>query len=208
MKTKTQLRGICPACFREQATKRGRMVDHGYSIPQDWHQRTGSCYGVNAHHFGTPEGKTFTEGLVAICLDNAKNLQREADKFADHSKVARIERKRHNGEVRVYTPADGDQFVGAVKIHHSNLLARVRSNESQAQRFREIVDGWKMQKLREVQVEKKQPLIHGAHNKEPRYTLCGRRVVQMFGGRMLRVGNNEQVTCPKCLAAIQKRKSA
>lgn len=69
MKKRVQLRGVCAFCGCTHATKKGRMVSHGYVKKVDGYSSPRSmteCYGVDLPHYGSPEIKTFLEKQIKV----------------------------------------------------------------------------------------------------------------------------------------------
>lgn len=69
-KTRIQLRGICPVCGGEFATRYDRMVEHGYTIQHGF--QSGSCHGVRKFHLGHKDCPEWMKGYQAF-LTNQHN---------------------------------------------------------------------------------------------------------------------------------------
>lgn len=67
MTTKTQLRGHCPYCGRQQAIKNGTMAHHGYTV--DWGYFNGVCTGQQ--HRPLEQDRTVWDLLKARLLEDA-----------------------------------------------------------------------------------------------------------------------------------------
>ncbi len=67
--TRTQMRAICPCCFKEHAVSGDTMVAHGYTL--DYGFQNGTCRGAGKSHFGTVAGRVYTSELI-------KELRNEA----------------------------------------------------------------------------------------------------------------------------------
>ena len=55
--TRTQLRGICPVCLSQHATKNGLMVSHGFTVGFGF--QNNSCDGTEAPHLGSKDAPSF-----------------------------------------------------------------------------------------------------------------------------------------------------
>lgn len=76
--TRTQLRAICPCCFRQHAVdEAGRMVAHGYTL--EYGYQNGTCSGHRKPHFGTVEGRTITEQTAERSINDAGMIEKNAD---------------------------------------------------------------------------------------------------------------------------------
>lgn len=77
--TRTQLRGICPGCFKQHALRNGEMVAHGYTL--DYGFQNGSCHGTGAPHFGTEEGRDVAKTNAADAAHRAEQINARMDRF-------------------------------------------------------------------------------------------------------------------------------
>lgn len=210
MTTKTQLRGICPICFREHATKAGWMVQHGYQRPERWHQNVGECTGTGRHHFGSPAGLQHSQRETdrlsnLLALYRVRRLDIIGNRVEMLVRETRVRREgrfvTESTEVRK-GEAGWDQLV---RQHLWVVESDIRSLESTIRARLEREAKWVETPLREVTVEKRAPLVH--------FYTGGNRLVFCAGSVMAghRLANNatrerERVTCPKCLARLQNVK--
>jgi len=204
--TKTQQRATCSACFAEQAiTKRGALVAHGYTRPQQWHQNVGTCDGAGQMHFGTTQGRDYTQTLAQRVRDAAQGVDvNAADVLAGRAPV--MGRKRIAGS-RVYTMTAIENVTQSQRQQYAATLTQ------QAQQMREhareldaAVAKWVAVAPKTVRVEAKQTLLHMRD--------AGRR----FGGKLCAssamgalkgytTSDVASVTCEKCKALIARRQS-
>ncbi len=74
---KTQTRGICQCCGREQAVVNGMMAKHGYTVKQGWF--SGVCSGKN---FAPVQvSRTETDSLIASITEEVAELIATANKY-------------------------------------------------------------------------------------------------------------------------------
>jgi hypothetical protein len=73
MKTRIQVRGICPICTKQHAVSNNTyMVPHGYTI--SWGSFNGSCFGVNAPHLGDINAPAFIKTAILKLENHLTNL--------------------------------------------------------------------------------------------------------------------------------------
>jgi hypothetical protein len=73
MKTRIQVRGICPICTKQHAVSNNTyMVPHGYTI--SWGSFNGSCFGVNAPHLGDINAPAFIKTVILKLENHLANL--------------------------------------------------------------------------------------------------------------------------------------
>ena len=141
--TRTQLRAVCPICFRDHAVDGGRMVSHGYTI--DYGFQNGICYGHNKPHFGTPEGRTITARQAEMTRDRADLIERNADA---------VERDPKGVDIR-----DGrGQIIAEPKLHDihyhiERMRSTVREHRCYALMLEKMVADWQPKEPREVVIE-------------------------------------------------------
>lgn len=206
--TTTQLRGTCPICFRDHATRDGgRMVQHGYERPQGWHMNVRECSGTSSYHFGTEAGRGEAAAYAAAIRRHAQG-QRERAAALRAGEVAEltVSGLRHRDPPRTITPAAGYEWERAVEAAARSADSNAKQADAAAADVEKRVAEWKPAELREVAVEKKAAVTH-LH--VPRYvTLCSSSI--MGGQRKLhsRLTKDEaEVTCPRCLARLEARKA-
>lgn len=79
MTTKTQTRGHCPYCGREQAIKNGTMAHHGYTV--DWGYFNGVCQGQQ--HRPLEQDRTVWDQLKVKLLEDAAEKDDIARRLED-----------------------------------------------------------------------------------------------------------------------------
>lgn len=155
----TQLRAICPACFAQQATKNGRMVQHGYTRPQGWHQNVGTCFGVNKPHFGTEAGRDVVKGIADGLRRNATELDaRQARLLSGDSTEPVYAAKREFGRtmmVVVAEPSQAQRDAYAARLGHEASDCRRAAVDYDAK-----AAAWQPAEPVAVPVEKKETTIH------------------------------------------------
>lgn len=96
--TKTQTRGNCQCCGRDQAVTRGRIAKHGYTVEQGWF--VGVC---NGHNYAPMQhDRSVTDKLVADVRSKAAALRQEAEAIRSGSvrpKMVRMGATRNSKEV-------------------------------------------------------------------------------------------------------------
>lgn len=139
--TRTQLRAICPACFKEHAVQNDRLVAHGYTL--DYGFQNGTCRGAGKKHFGTTEGVQFTQDLI-------RQVRKEAETAA-----VRLEETK----ARTRRPLDRKGAVIEVPtarqwaVTEAGYESAIRNITYHADMLQKMVDGWKLQDPVEVEVE-------------------------------------------------------
>lgn len=141
--TRTQLRAICPCCFREQAVNGVFMVSHGYTLQHNFQQ--GICSGFNTQHFGTEIGRD-------IAAASARGLDKQAD--LNDAVVARL--RAGDPSVAVYD-GKGKLIVLPTTRQQQDAAYRIeghaRSQRQHAQFLMKMVAGWTPQEPREVKID-------------------------------------------------------
>lgn len=185
----TQLRAICPCCFREQATRNGAMVQHGYERPEGWQQNVGNCGGVDFQHFGTPEGRQATLEFARQVAGRAAQRRKAA---ADtRSGIAPVWARKHGARhLEMIVDPTQKQRDDAVR----RLEQQAQSDDQGVEYLKAKAAAWKAANPRKVLVEKKIPLVHASRNNGSK--LCG--YLNAYKGQM--TSNAAEVTCPKCIA--------
>lgn len=221
MSTRTQFRAVCPECFNEQAIKAGRMVDHGYTIPQDWHQRNGSCGGYNAPHFGTVEGRAHTQAYRdrmtaylagrVLALKAAPALQ--TVRGHNTYRITEYVGGKHVSKPMVdLTPADGHWFDAA----KASLIRTIARQIEAATDFISFLDGklagWTEAAPRAVEVETG-PTLHAEFISYSGQLFKGKSFCapgNSFGRTVYRTfaKAGEQVTCARCIKMMAAKEAA
>lgn len=141
--TRTQLRAVCPICFRQHAIDGGRMVAHGYTL--DYGFQNGTCYGHREPHFGTVEGRKVTENQITAINTQADNVQKNADAIEKDPTSATILDK---GGFKIEAPTARDIY-----LHVEKLRSSVRSMRAYVTMLQGRVDAWKPCDPVKVQVD-------------------------------------------------------
>lgn len=207
MKTKEQLRAVCPACFREQAVYGICMVQHGYTRPQGWHCNANTCGGVNKPHFGTALGRAV-----------ARNINNAIRTYADNQ-MLRVKQLK-SGAITSVTVKDGWGRDSKFKVIHltDSLWVKYRDQEihkgestahnamAHVTETQKRIDAWQAKAPRAVQVERKTgPMIHWAGGRWKHGKACAGSAMGAQKG--LATLTQDQVNCPKCLALIANKNS-
>lgn len=140
--TRIQLRATCACCFRDQAVSGDRMVAHGYTL--DYGFQNGNCYGAGKPHFGTEAGVAFTKDLITNVRSTAASAKRRAEGAAK-GEVKPVDRKTR---ARIDNPTPMQ-----VRALIESLENEARQATYHADQMQKMVDGWKSQDPREVEVE-------------------------------------------------------
>jgi hypothetical protein len=204
--SRIQYRAICPACFNQQALRGDRLVDHGYTIPQAWHQRTGSCAGVNEPHFGTPAGRDVTIDIIRSITAFIAKSNTEIAALAEAKQITVKERVRFTKEYveKTYTKSGTPvEFREAIRKHQYLLESHIRQAESSRKDFQDRVDAWTAVAPVEVKTETKVPTVHGDGSYyDKRAAFCSGSAMgarRSLGSRSEITGDWSRVTCARCL---------
>lgn len=146
--TRTQLRAICPCCFREQAVQGTRMVAHGYTIEYGF--QNGNCAGRGKPHFGTEEGREITRGtadaLRQMAVDRGQLSEAIAAGEADV-----FRREYRNGK---YVPTKVENPSDYARKEYAQTVAwQAEQIMRNAHELDKAVANWKPKDPVEVQVE-------------------------------------------------------
>lgn len=109
--TRTQLRAICPICFRQHAVDGQNMVSHGFTLRYGFQQ--GICSGYRRPHFGTEAGRAVTEKAAADNAAHAEALRRNAAKIL--SGESAIALRDRNGNV-IENPTQRDRIIASSQL--------------------------------------------------------------------------------------------
>ncbi|UVD36582.1 hypothetical protein RCXUPER_164 [Rhodobacter phage RcXuper] len=109
--TRTQLRAICPICFRQHAVDGQNMVSHGFTLQYGF--QNGICSGYRRPHFGTEAGRAVTEKAAADNAAHAEALRRNAAKIlSGESTIALRDRK---GNI-IENPTQRDRIIASSQL--------------------------------------------------------------------------------------------
>lgn len=157
--SRSQFRAVCPHCFATQAIRKsGKLVQHGYTRPQNWHSNEGTCRGTRAMHFGTTAGRDYTVALISRLDEQAVRLDETAVKvLAGEAQVLTTKRlaSRLVMEVVMENPSERDR-----QNYASRLRMQAEASRKGAVELRATVDAWQPAEPVEVVVEDKAPLTH------------------------------------------------
>lgn len=76
--TRIQLRGICSVCGKQQATKHGDIVPHGYTIQYGFQSH--ECQGSHAVHYGHKDAPKFLREHAELVRKEATRLEERTEK--------------------------------------------------------------------------------------------------------------------------------
>lgn len=161
MATKIQHRAICPVCFNEQAVQGAYMVDHGYRCP--WHTggRRGGCAGVDAPHFGTPEGRERARELAhGLRVSGEGQRNRARDILAGKTNVYRLCYGKSTRGEDVLVERDDPAWGYHARVMAREAEYRAEMYEAHAERIQRLVDAWAPAEPRVVEIEKRGPYMH------------------------------------------------
>ena len=195
--TKTQQRAICPACFAQQAIRKGgALVPHGYTRPQHWHSNVGTCTGAGRQHFGTEAGRDYTSELVARLREGARHTDDDAaNVIAGTASV--MQRERIKGTRVVTMKAMENPTAHDRKFYAQQLTATAAQMRAQADDLDANVRAWQPVAPITVAAETKQTLLHyrgGYYGGKA----CASSAMGAHKGWM--VNDIAKVTCEKCKA--------
>lgn len=205
METITQLRAVCPACFATQATRGGRLVQHGYRRPQHWNQNVGVCSGAGEMHFGTEAGRDYAADL-AVRL-RAQADRREADAVeVENGRAQVLATKRVArgvvSEVVVENPTELER-----RDYARTLRSRAGHDRLAAVEYEKAVADWKPVEPVAVEVEAKSgPLVHWSGGYWKNGKACAGSAMGAMKGFATR--DLAHVTCEKCKAIAAKKGAA
>lgn len=178
---KTQLRGNCQCCGRDQAVTGGQMAKHGYEVKDGYF--SGVCQG----HKYQPiqKDREVADQIVKTCREDAVKLdQRAADFRAGKIHPVEITTNRYNPQTRspVTIPwAEGTvyQKEEALKSAAHQAESRARAARSHADMLENLANLYHGQELRTVVVESgPAPILTG----EKRTTARGECAVTRVDG--------------------------
>lgn len=142
--TRTQLRAICPVCFRQQAVdENGRMVAHGYTLQYGF--QNGTCMGHGKPHFGTEEGRGVTAAFAKRLTDDAPKTLANAQRYRAGDESLPV--LDHRFRV-IKNPTQRDR-----NNHADRMEGSVRMQLAHAAELNKHVDAWQPRDPIKVQVD-------------------------------------------------------
>lgn len=201
METRTQYRATCPACFKQHAISGTRMVDHGYTIPQNWHARQGSCGGVGHAHFGTPEGLEVTKAIKVAyerwLSDERVNLSRlQSGKVKE---IRGVKSHAYKAPVETLNAADGTWFTDAIKRAVYQTESNIRGVSSDIETLGRRIAEWTPVAPVAVEVETG-PIVHMFWERSRAKVLCAYSSRGFTHRHSTKV--ESEVTCSSCLKQL------
>lgn len=185
--SRTQLRGNCQCCGRDQAATSGRIAQHGYTVENGWFQ--GVCSG---HQFPPLQlDRSQTDRMVEEVLKEAAALEVRADRWeaGDHPADFNVD-KPNSFSPRRGQPREQVLFSSLGKWHQIDVLKsivwnmrnRAAAGRGFAKQLTDLANAVHGQPLREVVVEASAaPIPSGERRQAPngqvltvRYTERGR----------------------------------
>lgn len=142
--TRTQLRAICPVCFRQQAVdENGRMVAHGYTLQYGF--QNGTCMGHRLDHFGTVTGRKTAERIAGDAERRERALLEKAERLkAGDTSIPLYDRK---GKA-IENPTTRDRNNAAAMLEGDARMAAAHAKFVHSQ-----IAGWQPHDPVKVQVD-------------------------------------------------------
>jgi hypothetical protein len=198
MASRIQQRAICPACFAQQAVKGGRLVQHGYTRPQQWHANVGTCSGTGEQHFGTEAGRDVTQRIAVGLVRNADALLVTADDVVAGTATVYGRKRIASGH---YTSVAIDNPTAAQRAQYAaQLRAESASCRAAAVEYRAKVAAWQAADPIAATVETKETIVHfRAHyyNKHG-HKACAASAMGAMRGYAVTTTIAAEVTCERC----------
>lgn len=181
MSDKTQIRGICQCCGRDQAVVRGSMSKHGYTVAGGWFQ--GVCTGQN--YVPLEISRDRLDAIVAQVRADVAALRVEAAEYASGKRVPTELRTSHRRGAPLTPWAECAvwQQVEGIKSIVFNKEQRARAGDDFCKDMLGRADLFHGKELRVVKVDGgPDPIPEG----ERRVTEAGRtlRATLVKGGRV------------------------
>jgi hypothetical protein len=180
------------------------MVDHGYTIPQDWHQRNGSCGGVNAPHFGTQAGREVTR---AIKTAFEKYLADQRAALARAPKITKIQGPKsfaRNAPRVALTKVDGVWFTDAVRSYTFAVEQKIKGVQGDIATIDGYLNAWQIVAPVAVEVDRA-PTLHMFSNRSRSGVLCV--YSHNVGAYRHTTKVENDVTCAACLKTLAAAKA-
>lgn len=204
METKTQLRGICPACFATQALRSNALVDHGYRRPQQWHQNVGTCTGTGQPHFGTEAGRDYTAFLAMKLRKNADVVETRAVDVVAGTESVLVRKRVATGVVMDVVKDDPTSYDR--ERYAEQLRAAAVSMRKSADEFDASVASWEAAEPTTATVAtKKETLVHwrgGYWATRGGGKACAGSMMGSMKGYA--TSDLKSVTCEKCKAVAAR----
>jgi hypothetical protein len=167
--TKTQTRGHCQCCGRQQAVN-GTMAHHGYTVEHGYFN--GVCHGHN--HAPIENDRSVADQVIATVRADAIALRAEADRFASgeiHPKQIESGRSEwQNGRLvpimLAWDDAPEYKRQEAVKSIEWSKRNRARAADQFANDLQQIADSFNGKPLQVVEVEAKAARIQAGEKRE------------------------------------------
>lgn len=179
MTTKTQTRGNCPCCGRDQAVlSSGHMSKHGYTVDNGWFN--GVCSGERFQPMQVQ--REVTDQLVVQVRREAKELEAAADDFATGRRVPKTVTRgwgKNETQVAFADAQPYEQRQAVTKAEWANRN-RARAGQQFADFMEKMVNEVHGQPLREVPVAEAPAAIRSG---EQRKLANGRVVTVRFTER-------------------------
>lgn len=205
--SRTQLRGHCQVCGREQAvdpSRSGLIHHHGYNLRFGYFQ--GTCTGH--HSLPMEKDRTHTDSVIGAIRTNVARLRRRAAKLRAGTEILQtIRRSRYNRDARrselveiVFASLPAFEQARELEMEIADIEFRARSGEDFAIFLAALVEAKFGKPLRSVAVEKREPLVH-FRSRHGIACRSGRGIFsQARSWNATRV--EEEVTCERCRKAI------
>jgi len=198
--SRTQLRAICPACFEQQALVNGRMSQHGYRRPQNWHQNVNTCHGAGRPHFGTPEGRQVTLDVSTGLLRQVEHLEKTADGVLEGTLPTYGRKRTYGGAVATVvvenpTYAQRSQYA-------ASLRAEAAACRAAAADFSARAADWQPAEPVEVKLEEKAAPVHfrATWYIKSGHKACAGSAMGAMRGYATMTLDPAKVTCERCKA--------
>lgn len=206
--TKEQFRATCAVCFKQHAVHGDQMVDHGYTIPQQWHSRQGSCGGVGQSHFGTPQGKVVTEAVIKAYQKFLADSESSLRKVPSIKKIRGVNSHAYKAEPVELTKADGHWFAQAVERYKWQLEQSIHGVKGDIAFLTGMVEAWQPKEPVKVEVETG-PTVHMFWERTRSKVLCVWSDRTMRGNFTHRHSSKveSEVNCTRCLKTLAQMKT-
>lgn len=162
--TKTQLRGICQCCGRDQAVVSGRMSKHGYTVEEGWF--SGICTGQ--HYAPLQVSREQADRIIAQVREECNELDRRVESLragTSHPNTVKTDRwdPKTRDSVRIsWEEATPYQRAAEVERLTFTLQHRAQQGRSFATALEQTADRVHGTELRVVPVEAgPEPILTG-----------------------------------------------
>lgn len=184
METRTQLRGNCQCCGRQQAVRDGtRISKHGYTVEQGWF--SGVCSGE--HYAAMQDDRRQTDRIVDSVRTECDKLEKTAHSYREGTAhPARIEKtyaKRGEEQTMAWEDADEWEQKRGIETAIIRIEGRVRAGRDFANMLETLANERHGTPLIVVKVEAaKAPIQYGEKRKTPNGKVL--KVVRIEGARV------------------------